>query len=144
MAYSYPPYGYQPQQTYLPGNYGNQFQPPQQAPQAFIQPQPQQNSTGVSARLVTGREEAVAAQIIPDGTVWLFADLAHNTIYAKQINPQTMIADFREYHGQPIQVQPEQPTMQYAPLDAFEQLRGEVDQIKAALPQGKTKGGEAK
>lgn len=142
MAYNYPSFGYQPQQTYLPNSY-NQFQPPQQPMQTFPPPQ-QQNNAGVSARLVTGREEAVAAQIIPDGTVWLFADLAHNVIYTKQINPQTMVADFREYRGQPIQVQPEQPTVQYAPLDAFEQLRADVEQLKAQQPQPKTRGGEAK
>ena len=138
MAYNYPSFGYQPQQTYLPNSY-NQF--PQQPVQAF--PPQQQNNTGVSARLVTGREEAVAAQIIPDGTIWLFADLAHNVIYTKQINPQTLVADFREYRGQAIQAQLEQPVaQQYAPLDAFEQLRADVEQLKAQHP--KAKGGEAK
>lgn len=138
MAYNYQPYGYQPQQTYLPNGYG-QF--PQQ-PQAFPQPQPQQSGAGISARLVTGREEAVAAQIIPDGTIWVFADLAHNVIYTKQINPQTLVADFREYRGQ--MAQPEQPVMQYAPMDAFEQLRADVEQLKAAQNQPRGKGGEPK
>ena len=75
----------------------NQFQQMnQQAPQAQIQaPQaqnmapaanftrPQQN---VFVRAVTGREEAIAAQIPLDGSIVAFTDFAHKKIYTKQLN----------------------------------------------------------
>lgn len=109
---------------------------PQIQPQTPTYPQ-QTVSAGIAARLVSGREEAVAAQVIPDGTVWVFADLAHNVLYTKQINPQTLAADFREFRGT---TEPVRPEPQYVTMGDFERLRAEVEQIKA----GREKGGEKK
>ena len=110
--------------------FGNNFvYNPQSAPyqQAYpnINPYVQQrndyaqiNQPGmIPARYVTGREEAVAAQIIP-GDPFIFADFAHGRIYVKQINPQTMAADFIEFARaqQPVAAQSE-PTVQFATQD---------------------------
>ena len=147
MAYptTYPPYagnyspapatylpqpGYQPPQAFAPQPYGGRSD----APQAFA---PQVGaSSGISARLVTGREEAVASQIMPDGNIWLFADLAHGVIYTKQINPQTLAASFNEYRLQaaPVAAEPSASALapQYATLEDFRALCAEVEKLKAA------------
>lgn len=142
MAFGYNPtynftpnggFAYQPQ-----GNaYASQPTPNYQQPMPQIQ-QPQQQMGGVSARYVTCREEAVAAQILPDGNVWAFLDMPHGMIYTKQINPQTNMADFREYQ----MVQPAQnpqseaaPQEKFASLDAFNLLKNEVESLKTAMAQ---------
>lgn len=95
----YQPMEYQPQQQFQQMN--------QQATQAQIQaPQtqnmnpapnftrPQQN---VFVRAVTGREEAVAAQIPLDGSIVAFTDFAHDKIYTKQLNMNDGSAIFETY-----------------------------------------------
>lgn len=107
----YQPMEYQPQ---------NQFQQMnQQAPQAQIQaPQaqnmnpapnftrPQQN---VFVRAVTGREEAVAAQIPLDGSIVAFTDFAHDKIYTKQLNMNDGSAIFETYQKVKVQAPREEP-----------------------------------
>lgn len=107
----YQPMEYQPQ---------NQFQQMnQQAPQAQIQaPQtqnmnpapnftrPQQN---VFVRAVTGREEAVAAQIPLDGSIVAFTDFAHDKIYTKQLNMNDGSAIFETYQKVKAQGPQEEP-----------------------------------
>lgn len=61
---------YQPQRT-------NTIAPPIQQPQAFI---------GLKGRPVSSLEEARAAAIDFDGSVFFFPDLANKRIYTKQIN----------------------------------------------------------
>lgn len=61
---------YQPQRT-------NTITPPIQQPQAFI---------GLKGRPVSSLEEARAAAIDFDGSVFFFPDLANKRIYTKQIN----------------------------------------------------------
>lgn len=61
---------YQPQRT-------NTVAPPIQQPQAFI---------GLKGRPVSSLEEARAAAIDFDGSVFFFPDLANKRIYTKQIN----------------------------------------------------------
>lgn len=113
------------------------YQQPRMDYQQMAQ-QPQQQPGTIFARIVTGREEAVAAQVLPDGNINAFIDRAHGRVYLKQVNPQTGVADFAEFVDvrqipQPATPQPEVP--QYVTLDAFNALRGDVDQIKAAMAQ---------
>lgn len=107
----YQPMEYQPQQQFQQMN--------QQAPQAQIQaPQtqnmnpapnftrPQQN---VFVRAVTGREEAVAAQIPLDGSIVAFTDFAHDKIYTKQLNMNDGSAIFETYQKVKVQGPQEEP-----------------------------------
>lgn len=107
----YQPMEYQPQQQFQQMN--------QQAPQAQTQaPQtqnmnpmpnftrPQQN---VFVRAVTGREEAVAAQIPLDGSIVAFTDFAHDKIYTKQLNMNDGSAIFETYQKVKVQGPQEEP-----------------------------------
>ena len=133
--YGVPQYsGYTP--TYTPP--ALPYQQPRMDYQQMAQ-QPQQQPGTIFARIVTGREEAVAAQVLPDGNINAFIDRAHGRVYLKQVNPQTGVADFAEFVDlrqipQPAAPQPEAPP-QYVTMDAFNALRGDVDQIKAAMAQ---------
>lgn len=122
------------------------YQPPVYRPQSYQQPAyPQQSmmmEAGysqpgmISARYVTGREEAMAAQIMPDGSVWLFVDSARGRIYSKSVNPQTGFADFREFGA--VAPQQEQQAAQYVPIEAFNALAERVKQLESA--QGGSEG----
>ena len=73
-----------------------QQQPIQPMPM-FQQSQPVMMQDGmIQARFVSGREEAVASNVMP-GSMFLFHDRANGKIYAKLIDPNTGLADFREY-----------------------------------------------
>ena len=90
----------------------------------------------IPARYVTGREEAVAAQIIP-GDPFVFVDFPHGRMYVKQINPQTMAADFIEFaRVQPVQVPreaPASPVVQFATKDDLEALRGDLEALRSSM-----------
>lgn len=133
-------YGYQPNfggctpmgnfggaQPYAGRLNGMEMQPYQGAP---VMQQP----GGISARYVTGREEAVAAQILPDGNVWVFADIAHGRMYTKRVDPQNGFAEFREYQAvaQPTSDvdEPAVPVQQYVTVDEFNALKREIEQLK--------------
>lgn len=125
--------GYQMQPTYQPQTYRPIYQP-----QPMPMPLQQIADPGaVNARYVTSREEAVAAQIVPDGNVFLFYDPTNRMIYAKRFNPQTNSAEFMEFSG-PAQ-QPQQAA-QYAPMDAvaaLDQRVGRIEQMLTAQAQPK-------
>lgn len=129
-------YNFNPYAQPYPQHPGMGFmQQPQIAPtfQAPQQPQPvqqTQNPSAYMARLVTCREEAVAAQIL-DGTPWAFIDEAHGMVYTKRFNPYTNAADFHEYRRADAPQQAAQP--QFVTLDTFSQLVAEVEAIKSAL-----------
>lgn len=100
----------------------------------------------IPARYVTGREEAVAAQIFP-GDPFIFADFANGRMYVKQINPQTMAADFVEYarvqHVQP-QTAPQQAAVEFVPVSEFralqaqfEALAEDIESMRSAFAQPK-------
>jgi hypothetical protein len=111
------PYPYVPQ--------GPAYQRP--AFQPMYQPmQPAMMQDGnIQARFVSGREEAVASNVMP-GSMFLFHDRANGMIYSKLIDPQTGMPDFRIY----AEVQPEaQQAPQYATVEALNALRGEFEQI---------------
>lgn len=114
--------GYQPTTTYQPQIYRQVYQ--QQPMQQAIDP------GMINARYVTGREEAVAAQIIPDGNIYLFYDPTNRMVYAKRFNPQTNSAEFMEFHGPAQQIQ---QTPQFAPIDAVAALNARVERIEQAL-----------
>lgn len=117
--------GYQMQTAY-PQTYRQTYQPPQPM-QAM---QPQMDPGQVNARYVTCREEAVAAQIIPDGNPYYFVNEAQGRIYSKRFNPQLNAPEFKEY----VLVQQQNPNEpQYAPLEAVKALMNRVEQIEQAL-----------
>lgn len=117
---------------------GNAYQP--QQPQSFLQPrmdymqsvQPQQS--GIQARPVTGREEAVAATVFP-GTPMLFLDRVHGAVYYKAVDPQTGAAEFVEFSVvQPIPQQIAALAPQYATLADIEAIRDEMTQLRDMIP----------
>lgn len=108
--------------------YGQPTRPIYQPPQPM-----QMNPTGmepgmVNARYVTCREEAVAAQILPDGSAYYFICEAQGRIYSKRFNPQTGAPEFREYV-----VSQQNPAEQFAPMDALRALNARVEQIEQML-----------
>lgn len=129
MLVSYYQNGYQ---TAYPMPQGPAFQRPayqqpmQQMPMNQQQMQPAMMQDGmIQARFVSGREEAVASNVIP-GSMVIFSDRAHGMVYTKLIDPNTGMVDFREY----AEIQPtQQQTPQYVTVDALDAFRREVDQI---------------
>ena len=123
----YQPMEYQPQ---------NQFQQMnQQVPQTALQAAQTQNMNqpsnftrtqqNVFVRAVTGREEAIAAQIPLDGSIVAFTDFAHKKIYTKQINldgTATLNTYVLQENPEPI------PTSAPAPIERQEDLSGYVKQ----------------
>ena len=119
-------YGYQPQQ------YG--YQQPQQMYQQSrmdflqsMQPQP----SGIQARPVTGREEAVAATVFPGSPV-LFLDRAHGAVYYKAVDPNTNAVEFVDFAVMQPAQQPSTP--QYATLADIDALRAELAEMRSMIP----------
>lgn len=120
----YPIYGQQMQPAY-PQTYRPIYQPTQ----PMQMNQPQMDPAMVNARYVTCKEEAVAAQIIPDGSAYYFICEAQGRIYSKRFNPATNAAEFREFAIQQNQPQAEQ----FAPVEALRALNARVEQIEQML-----------
>ena len=126
-----PQYGgsYQPNQ----GMYGNPRMDFLQQTQQSMQPAPQGMQTGeLQGRVVTCKEEAVAAQVMP-GAPYFFLDLSHGRAYVKRVDPQTGAADFLDL----AVVRPEavaQP--QYATVDMINEIRAELDKLRAEAQKG--------
>lgn len=115
------PYPYMPQ--------GPAYQRP--AFQPMYQPmQPAMMQDGnIQARFVSGREEAVASNVMP-GSMFLFHDRANGMIYSKLIDPQTGMPEFKAY----AEVQPEQQQApQYVTADVFAAFQQQIEQRFAAL-----------
>lgn len=137
--------GYQPQ-------YGGCYQPQQQysnprmdflqQTQQAMQPMPQMNTGELQGRVVTGREEAVAAQVMP-GAPYFFLDLAHGRAYVKRYDPQTGAAEFIDL----AVTRPEAAAApQFATIEMVEALRAEIESLRAgqAVPSSsRRKGAEA-
>lgn len=123
-------YSQQPQQMY------------QQPRMEFLQSMQLQQS-GIQARPVTGREEAVAATVFP-GTPVLFLDRAHGAVYYKAMDPNTGAAEFVDFVvAQPVQ-QPVPP--QYATMADLQAIREEMSQLRDLIPAQtarRAKGAEA-
>lgn len=129
MAYPYPPYSYLP---YMQG-YNQPAQPMQQAAPAIQQP-PQPS---IKVRPVASEEEARGVPVEFDGSLMLLPDMAHGAIYSKQLNMQDGSAIFRRYimeipSSTPQAAQePVLPVSQYATLEQFQELKDELDELRA-------------
>ena len=147
QAYS-APQAYQTQQAYpVPQAYQaqsyqpNAYRPTVPAPQTMEGPQYMQPGM-INARYAACREEAVAAHVVP-GDPYIFADFAHGRVYVKQINPQTMAADFAEFaRVQPVQQPVEFPTQQqaFATQADLDGLRAELESLRTSITANKTSG----
>ena len=121
--------GYMPQQ----GMYGNPRMDFLQQTQQGMQQAQQPMQTGeLQGRIVTGREEAVAAQVMP-GAPYFMLDLTHDRAYVKHIDPQTGAARFIDL----AVVRPEAaPQVQYATIDMVNDLRAQLEQLRAEKRKG--------
>ena len=133
----YQPMEYQPQ---------NQFQQMnQQVPQTALQAAQTQNMNqpsnfitrtqqNVFVRAVTGREEAIAAQIPLDGSIVAFTDFAHKKIYTKQLNMNDGSAIFDTYEKVEMGSKQEEPKTEseFSSIDPNEYVkRTEIDSLRA-------------
>lgn len=132
----YQPMEYQPQ---------NQFQQMnQQVPQTALQAAQTQNMNqpsnftrtqqNVFVRAVTGREEAIAAQIPLDGSIVAFTDFAHKKIYTKQLNMNDGSAIFDTYEKVETGSKQEEPKTEpeFSSIDPNEYVkRTEIDSLRA-------------
>ena len=72
-----------------------------------------------------------------DGSLMLLPDMAHGAIYSKQLNMQDGSAIFRRYmmeipSSAPQTAQePVLPVSQYATLEQFQELKDELDELRA-------------
>ena len=134
MPYGYNP-SYNPSVNYVGNPYTpmvNQSAPMSQPVQTVQQPNvPQMGS--LYARYVTGREEAIAATVLPDGNLNLFVDEQHGMIYGKAVAPNGAAA-FREFvYRQPVQ-QPAEPQQgHWVTIDAFERLQRDVQRLQSEM-----------
>lgn len=111
--------------------YGNYpYQQPVQYPQRPMYQQPMMQDGSIQARLVSGREEAVAAAVMPGSMVMLY-DRANGTVYTKLIDPQTGYPEFRVYSEVKQQPEPEMP--KWATQDELEALRREIAELRGAM-----------
>lgn len=130
MSYYQPTYQ-MPYRTYY-GAQQYQAQPVYQAPPLTV---PQDGT--IPARLVSGREEAVASNVIP-GSMFVFYDRGNGKIYVKAIDPQTGAAEFREFAeiSQPhMQQQQSQAVPQYATIEMLARMQQEFDRRIETLTQ---------
>lgn len=128
MAYGYNP-SYNPSVNY----FGNPYTPMTNSTLGQ-QPQIQQSQQPGSlyCRYVAGKEEAVAAQVIPDGNMNVFVDNVNGRIYTKAVAPNGL-AEFREFAFVQPAARPAETQAQWAPMEAVEQLRNEVQQLRDML-----------
>ena len=98
--------------------------------QPVYQPAPMMQDGAVQARLVSGREEAVAATVMP-GSMWLFYDRAHGVIYSKLIDPQTGMPEFKEYAD--VAPATQAPAPQYVTVEMFDQFQQGLERRFEAL-----------
>lgn len=139
----YQPMEYQPQ---------NQFQQMnQQVPQTALQAAQTQNMNqpsnftrtqqNVFVRAVTGREEAIAAQIPLDGSIVAFTDFAHKKIYTKQLNMNDGSAIFDTYEKVETGSKQEEPKTEpkFSSIDPSEYVkRTEIDSLRAQFEKAIT------
>lgn len=103
---------------------------PMYQPQPQMQMQPVMNDGSVQARYVSGREEAVASNVVPGMECW-FIDRANHAAYYKAVDAMGNV-DFRTFNEmQPAQ----QNAAQYVTMDALEEI---LNQRFAAFSGAKT------
>ncbi len=120
------PTTYSPQTYYNPQPYQRQAYPP-----AYPQ-QPMMQDGAVQGRIVSCKEEAIAAPVNP-GVRTLFLDQTHGAVYSKLIDPQTGASDFREY-TEPVVTQPDTP--QYMTVEMFNEYKDGLERRLEALTKG--------
>lgn len=129
------PYRYQ--QTYM--NYQNPV-----PPIAAFQQMPAFPQDGtIPARLVSGREEAIASNVLP-GSMFLFYDRAHGAIFAKYIDPQTGASEFKTFReaSEPSQ-EASAPVPEYVTMESFKAFKSELEGRFEALHAMKPGWGKA-
>lgn len=106
--------------------YNNQYQGNQQVPQ--------NNGNALKGRPVTSLEEARAAQIDFDGSVFFFPDIANGKIYTKQINLDGT-ATLKEYKAGSLPVNDEQVAESDSKdyLGMIEDLQNQINEIKKKI-----------
>ena len=121
FPFNYPNYGFSP--TYLPQNFPSS--PP-------VSPQTAQGSvtspSGFSCRPVTSKAQAEVEQIPFDGSTTYFVDTANGKIYSKTFNFNDGTAPLVTYVRETVA-----PPVQYAPLDAMDALRGEIEALRSEV-----------
>ena len=125
--------------VYTPSYGAVPYQQPQFTPQ---QPTFQQDGS-VPARLVSGREEAVASNVMP-GSIFLFYDRAHGMIFAKYLDPQTGMAEFRTFQetANPAQ-EAQQVAPEYVTMDLFRNFQTDLERRFEAFQTPAKKTGKA-
>ena len=136
LGYQYPQTNYQQQRMDF-------LQSAQQPAPAQIMQQP----GDLQARIVTSREEAVAAQVLPNGMPFVFWNPNRQEIYLKRIDPQSGAAEFADFGRIQPQQMPQAQPVEYAPMAAISQLEERMDRIENMLtqpqPPRKQKGADA-
>ena len=123
----YPNYNYYPSQQQQ-----NVQQQPMFQQSGYRQAPPQ---TGLKGRLVSSPEEARAASIDFDGSIFYFPDLANKRIYTKQINIDgTATINIYELKEIPL---PKESSYEYPSLDKFV-TREEFERVLAEFRQRPT------
>ena len=123
---------YQPPAYQVPVYRAQGYQQPSYPQQGYQQMPNYPQPVMLSARYVTGKEEAIAASVMPDGNTWLFMDKARGRVYEKSIDPNTGFAVFNEYGYMQPQEQPT-ATAQWVPIESFNELMDRVGRLEAAM-----------
>lgn len=118
--YSYPNYGFNAMPSYNPQNFAPPA--PQTAQVSVTSP------SGFSCRPVTSKAEAEVFQIPFDGSTTYFVDTANGKIYSKTFNFNDGTAPLVTFVRESVA-----PPVQYAPLDAMDALRGEIEALKEEI-----------
>lgn len=104
--------------------YGSQYQGNQQLQQ--------NNGNLLKGRPVTSLEEARAAQIDFDGSVFFFPDIANGKIYTKQINLDGT-ATLKEYKTEVVPVAKDEQQNDNDYLEKIKDLQEQIDEIKKRI-----------
>lgn len=122
-TYGYPNYGFNAMPSYNPQNFAPAPSPAPQTVQGGVT-----SPSGFSCRPVTSRAEAEVFQIPFDGSTTYFVDTANGKIYSKTFNFSDGTAPLVTYVRESAV-----PPVQYAPLDAMENLRSEIESLKGEI-----------
>lgn len=124
FPYTYPNYGnFNPTPSFIPQNYANPAPVQAQTPTSGVT-----SPSGFACRPVTSKAEAEVFQIPFDGSTTYFVDTANGKIYSKTFNFNDGTAPLVTYVRESVV-----PPPQYAPLDAMEALRGEIENLKTEI-----------
>lgn len=142
-----PAYAPNPGYQYPQMNYQQQRMDFLQSAQQPAPAQMMQQPGDLQARIVTSREEAVAAQVLPNGMPFVFWNPNRQEIYLKRIDPQSGAAEFADFGRIQPQQMPQAQPVEYAPMTAISKLEERMDRIENMLtqpqPTRKQKGADA-